>query len=1185
MSFLKIFAPDSQETDEDYVNRLLDDLNNPKKYKEALIDLSPFSRQFRNIIGLKSSSTLVKLLLTSDINDETTSNILKIMNELVRDDSLDSCSNSGYLLDEEENFLQKVFECLVSKVAQIRGLSLGLIKNLLKLQTQKVRSYFAKNGRSQKDFCSLINEKVEIIKTNFLYLLPDLIGDNQDVQQILAFQLMDPLVENINAHQSNEVIPAILALLKGNVKMQKLFVETGHLSKLYRLIENRDENAIDLLILLFQSPDACSFRNLVQESGILNPILKNISNNKNFSRYITLLGYIIKGNAELTSSLSNGIDKLISLVIFSKDQQEQKSGLFFIDCYNLKGAKIVAESLCNNNKLINSILPNYNEMISENYAIYSIAYSCLISDIEYTRNIFYGKSLLNGKYFLTFCLEMISKISDSKSIILQAALKFISTIIWESTTITNYFITTLSSFQRKDQQSSIVFLLSLCIEEGHENNEVKNITSLLLLESLLFKKKEPIFDQLINSIKTRVGITLLITNMDNYVDSLKEQSLWSDFVKDITRVIKKNKDNLLDNQSEIKSDLTLQAQINKLTEENSELVMEKEKLTKENEEYQKNIDSLEQQILDIQTVIPTYEKCLNDQQEALNQSNEEKNILNEKLEKLRSKMLNMNEDNEFEEKYNNLLTQYDETKNSMSLDIEKLKDENQQLKDKLYSSDATNQLQKENEDLRKQIEQNKKHIDELTQVDTELQNSKKEINNLIQEKINLEASLQAQKANENNIDNIIQENENYKSIIAQLESKLSQIKENGEIEKKNPELNNEQQKIIDELNQKIVKIQKDLDEAKRLREYDNENFVNNISEIQKNNKDTETELVSALEENEALKNDIEEKESTIQELRNKIKSINSYQINNETENNILSLNEENQRLNSEIKSLTNDKNLLDTINNLKKENKELNNVIETNNEKITILENQINNMNKENNNIKDEQQKAKIAELTELINNYQNKIQKDKNEKNLLKEKNQKFKELFINLEKKLEKREQELKHNQEINKQLEVQIKKYEKAKIQTQNNNGNYNVKSNLIILEQQFSNDQPPIDISSLKENELIELISTQVTNLISNFTTNEQELKSVKEKYKKNKELKKNLKKSAQTAILNISQLKEQIKQLNSRNEILNQKNNELKQEINVVTQNNKNIQEKHQSALRLIGELWTRNQSLLQQQQQ
>ena len=85
--------------------------------------------------------------------------------------------------------------------------------------------------------------------------------------------------------------------------------------------------------------------------------------------------------------------------------------------------------------------------------------------------------------------------------------------------------------------------------------------------------------------------------------------------------------------------------------------------------------------------------------------------------------------------------------------------------------------------------------------------------------------------------------------------------------------------------------------------------------------------------------------------------------------------------------------------------------------------------------------------------------------------------------------------------------------------------------------------------------------------------------------KNKELKKNLKKSAQTAILNISQLKEQIKQLNSRNEILNQKNNELKQEINVVTQNNKNIQEKHQSALRLIGELWTRNQSLLQQQQQ
>ncbi|KAH0791666.1 hypothetical protein GPJ56_004352 [Histomonas meleagridis] len=212
MSLLKFFAPDSQETDEEFVNRCLDNLNNPKLVRDALIDIVPFARKYSSIIGLKSSTILAKLLSDFSKDNEAVQNILQILNELVLDDSLDSNSNSGYIVDEE-TALPNIFECLNNKSAKIRGLSLSLIKNLLRLQPSKVQSFFFETARAQKSLCNLIDDPVDMIRSNFMYLIPSLVQGNNDIQQMMAFSLMDPLAERISTLPSAEVIPALQSLL------------------------------------------------------------------------------------------------------------------------------------------------------------------------------------------------------------------------------------------------------------------------------------------------------------------------------------------------------------------------------------------------------------------------------------------------------------------------------------------------------------------------------------------------------------------------------------------------------------------------------------------------------------------------------------------------------------------------------------------------------------------------------------------------------------------------------------------------------------------------------------------------------------------------------------------------------------------------------------------------------------
>jgi hypothetical protein len=63
------------------------------------------------LLGMKATAPLVKSLTTLKRDSLTVAASLKILRKLVRDVSLESQANSGYIINEE-NALNLIFECL-----------------------------------------------------------------------------------------------------------------------------------------------------------------------------------------------------------------------------------------------------------------------------------------------------------------------------------------------------------------------------------------------------------------------------------------------------------------------------------------------------------------------------------------------------------------------------------------------------------------------------------------------------------------------------------------------------------------------------------------------------------------------------------------------------------------------------------------------------------------------------------------------------------------------------------------------------------------------------------------------------------------------------------------------------------------------------------------------------------------
>ena len=112
--FGKFLAPESEETDEEYVNCRINSFLDGKNELEAINDLSLYAKLFPNQIGEKAGPSLIQALKKYITNNDTVTDILTILNTIIKGDSNTSAKNAEMILNENES-LQIISNCLKSQ--------------------------------------------------------------------------------------------------------------------------------------------------------------------------------------------------------------------------------------------------------------------------------------------------------------------------------------------------------------------------------------------------------------------------------------------------------------------------------------------------------------------------------------------------------------------------------------------------------------------------------------------------------------------------------------------------------------------------------------------------------------------------------------------------------------------------------------------------------------------------------------------------------------------------------------------------------------------------------------------------------------------------------------------------------------------------------------------------------------
>ena len=337
----------------------------------------------------------------------------------------------------------------------------------------------------------------------------------------------------------------------------------------------------------------------------------------------------------------------------------------------------------------------------------------------------------------------------------------------------------------------------------------------------------------------------------------------------------------------------------------------------------------------------------------------------------------------------------------------------------------------------------------------------------------------------NDIESLIEksqkEKKEFKNQIASLKSKFEQIEKEKELisskyhEKKN-KLKIEREKDIDELNVNINELKKKIEmkenelKSEKIKNKEILEQKDNLSNLIKKQKE---EISNLEEENENLNKDIEQKSKEFDDYKqNYLKEIKS------KEEYITS----NTKIKKDIEKYKNE------LNNLTKQNKELNTEIKNNNKKIESLEEQNNKMLKELKEIKNEnnnliiENKNKDKEILSLKNNkkeinieiknieqeYQDELNK---KEELINEFNQKYNELneqYMELNHKIIENNKKIKESN--NDLINIRLEK-EKLKKELSDKNEDYeSIKSKYIAL---IENRSREIKMNEKNKNKILEL----------------------------------------------------------------------------------------------------------------
>ncbi|OHT06643.1 hypothetical protein TRFO_25252 [Tritrichomonas foetus] len=318
MSFLpKIFSGSSEITTEE-VDKYIENLSNNVDVEINILELLEATNQHSNYLCQKALPAIFNVLIQSKMNDDIISDIFQIINNLISDK--DFATANSELIINYDLALPVIIDCINTDKIKKRLAVIQIISRLTVLQPSLLQKRLINDQDRLVHFLTLIDDTNPDVLHDFLVLIPSLVKNNPDFQQLFAFNIMEKLMHLIEK-KVPLAISAIRSLLTSNTNTQNLFFGTiENLSIMASLLENNDPETLSLFTELFGSPNASNFRHFLKGSDLIQIILnKALEGN---GQFIRLLGYSIKNEPELCILLHEDgkINYFLNIYLKSDDE-------------------------------------------------------------------------------------------------------------------------------------------------------------------------------------------------------------------------------------------------------------------------------------------------------------------------------------------------------------------------------------------------------------------------------------------------------------------------------------------------------------------------------------------------------------------------------------------------------------------------------------------------------------------------------------------------------------------------------------------------------------------------------------------------------------------------------------------------------------------------------------------------
>lgn len=318
MSFLpNIFSGSNAITTED-IDSYISNISQNIDIQSNILELQEASSQYSNYICKNALPALFNALIQSKMNDDIIADIFQILNNCITDSEYSS-SNALLIVDYDLS-LPVIIDCIDTEKAKKKIAVIQIITKLGILQPSQLQQHLINEQDRLVHFLTLIDDPNPEVVHDFLALLPILVLNNSDFQQLFSFNIMEKLMKLIE-NKTPLAISSLRALLSSNTTTQNLFFGTvENMSIVASLLENEDADTLSLFIEIFSSQNSSNYRHFLKEANIIQIILdKSLSDNQQFIR---LLGLSIKKEPDFCKLIreNDNLSKFLNTYLQSNDE-------------------------------------------------------------------------------------------------------------------------------------------------------------------------------------------------------------------------------------------------------------------------------------------------------------------------------------------------------------------------------------------------------------------------------------------------------------------------------------------------------------------------------------------------------------------------------------------------------------------------------------------------------------------------------------------------------------------------------------------------------------------------------------------------------------------------------------------------------------------------------------------------